>query len=232
MLSDCADPVKTQVYCGIVSDTEWPARLTQAIAGEVYRYRKERGMSAQQLSAECARLGMEISRSTLADLENGRRAMITVAELLVLAVALEVPPIMLVVPVARMETVEVIPNRSWPYWQMALWFRGQSLAIQDLGEGPELISRATRPDTPLDRVEHHQSLVVRWSMADRDVRSSAAAVGRADHDALAQRRSELEGYQRDRDEIERELTDLRRRMRGDALVPPPLPPELAYIDQS
>lgn len=69
-----------------------PSLLTRSIAAEIRRYRKQRKWSAQRLSDECANLGLHIPRSTLADLENGRRRAISVAEMLVIARVLEMTP--------------------------------------------------------------------------------------------------------------------------------------------
>jgi transcriptional regulator with XRE-family HTH domain len=55
-------------------------------------------MSAQALADRVTALGLAMSRSTLADIENGRRKFITVAELLAIANALNAAPIMLVFP--------------------------------------------------------------------------------------------------------------------------------------
>jgi transcriptional regulator with XRE-family HTH domain len=76
----------------VTADETWPARLTRSIAAEIRQRRKEREWSAQRLSDECATLGVAIPRTTLSDLENGRRAYITAAELLVIAAALEINP--------------------------------------------------------------------------------------------------------------------------------------------
>jgi len=105
----------------------WAARYTRVIAGEIRRYRQQRGLSAQQVSDACAKAGLEISRSTLADLENGRRENITVTELLMLAAVLDVPPVQLMLPVLRGEnTAEILPELSAPVWDAALWIRGEA----------------------------------------------------------------------------------------------------------
>jgi transcriptional regulator with XRE-family HTH domain len=97
------------MYCGTVTQPEWPARLASRVAGQIRRWRTERGMSAQQLAEACSRVGLDISRSTLADLENGRRVSLTVAELLVIADALNVPALHLLIPLDN-GPVELLPN--------------------------------------------------------------------------------------------------------------------------
>jgi transcriptional regulator with XRE-family HTH domain len=76
----------------VTADETWSSRLTRSIATEIRRRRKARKWSAQRLSDECAALGLEITRTAISDLENGRRRFITVAELLIIAQALEIGP--------------------------------------------------------------------------------------------------------------------------------------------
>jgi len=103
----------------------WPVRYTLSVAEQIYRRRKARGWSAQKLSNACAELGMEFPRSTLADLESGRRGHVSVAELLVLARALDVPPLLLLVPVGTQEETEVLPECSRDSFRVAQWFAGE-----------------------------------------------------------------------------------------------------------
>ncbi|MEV0446152.1 helix-turn-helix transcriptional regulator [Streptomyces spectabilis] len=103
---------------------DWPTRLAHRIAGEVRRYRAMRGISAQQLSDLCSDVGMDIPRAVISNLENGRRTSVTVAEVLVLAAALDVPPLLLVFPVGYQELCEVLPNRQRDTWGGLLWAAG------------------------------------------------------------------------------------------------------------
>jgi transcriptional regulator with XRE-family HTH domain len=102
----------------------WAARVTRSVAWQVHRHRKALGWSAQKLSDACAELGLEFPRSTLADLESGRRAHVSVAELLVLARALDVPPLLLLFPVGAEEETEVLPGEPRPSFRAAQWFAG------------------------------------------------------------------------------------------------------------
>jgi transcriptional regulator with XRE-family HTH domain len=108
------------------TQSSWPARLTRSIAGQVKRHRTKSDISAQQLSEACAKLGLEIPRSTIADLENGRRASISVAELLVLARALGVAPLLLVFPVGSEAESEVLPGELRSPFRAALWAAGEA----------------------------------------------------------------------------------------------------------
>ncbi|RAJ61707.1 helix-turn-helix protein [Streptomyces sp. Amel2xB2] len=104
---------------------EWAERLAAVIAGEVFRYRRNRSMSAQALSDRTTELGMTIPRAVISNLENGRRTSVSVAELLVLAAALDVPPAALVFPVGYAESTEALPGAMTPPFEAVRWFAGE-----------------------------------------------------------------------------------------------------------
>ena len=66
--------------------------------------------SAQWLSDRTAELGFRVSRSVITDLENGRRKYIAVHELVLLAQALDVPPLHLLYGEDDAYDVEYIPD--------------------------------------------------------------------------------------------------------------------------
>lgn len=201
----------------------WQNRLTAVIAGQVRRYRRIRKLSARQVSEACAELGMEIHRQTLADLENGRRASISLAELLVLAQVLEVSPTLLVVPVDTEEKMEVLPGQVASTEDVLEWFSGT--AAFDLTE-TNLERRGTWwPDAPgpagyVHLYQAHRQLVDillgdmafhGWNPTDRDdSRSEVTQDGPAG--------------------VAGELRVLRRTMREAKLRVPDLPAALAVLD--
>jgi hypothetical protein len=75
---------------------DWAEEQAKRIAAEVIRLRGSR--SAQWLSDRTHELGYRVSRSVIADLENGRRRYVTTAEVIILALALETAPIALMYP--------------------------------------------------------------------------------------------------------------------------------------
>jgi transcriptional regulator with XRE-family HTH domain len=111
-----------------MKQSDWPERLAATIAGEVRRYRLNLKMSAQQLADRCAELGMEIPRAVISNLENGRRTSVTVAEVLVLAAALDVPPAALVFPVGYAERTEALPGAKVPPFEAVTWLGGEEFA--------------------------------------------------------------------------------------------------------
>ncbi|OBJ00360.1 hypothetical protein A5660_25030 [Mycobacterium alsense] len=86
----------------------WSEEQALRVAQEVYRLRGSR--SAQWLANRTAELGHEVSRSLIADLENGRRRYVTVAELMVLAYALDTAPIALFYPPPYDELIRALPD--------------------------------------------------------------------------------------------------------------------------
>lgn len=191
----------------------WSERLVKVIAGEVRRHRLARDLSAQQLADRCAELGHPIPRSVLANLESGRRETITVPELLVLARALEVPPVLLLFPLGRVEQMEVLPGRDVATWPALLWFTGEYPAGSTIG--PDAHDRDDWQTVNLFR--SHQQLVTHW-LEDR------ARLDRADQPGL------MDYYAQTIRSTERGLVNVRADMRKQGLTPPGLPDELRHIE--
>ena len=170
---------------------------------------------------------MEIPRAVLANLENGRRPTVTAAELLVLAEALQVPPLLLVIPLGRQERIEILPDVQLSAFDAAQWWRGDFAWIETFGDGPALASDIRRQGkTPVDWVFEHQDLVHRWEVT-RDAAAIARPPTAEDGNGWSKT---ARAHRENLDSFEKRLRDLRREMRGDKLIPPPLPPELAHID--
>lgn len=112
---------------------DWATQISTTVAGEVRRYRLQRGLSAQQLSDRCAELGLPIPRTVVSNIENGRRGNIGVAEVLILGHALEVPPAVLIFPVGYVEEVEAVPGEKMHPMHAIQWMGGE-------GPFPGLIS--------------------------------------------------------------------------------------------
>ena len=101
--------------------------------------RKSRKWSAQDIADECVRLGLDVRRDLITDLENGRRSHISVAELLAIAAALEVPPLQLLFGVGTEETAEILPGRHVPAFRAAQWFTGEG-PMPEPGDDPGMVT--------------------------------------------------------------------------------------------
>jgi hypothetical protein len=88
--------------------------------------KKARGnKSAKRLSDETAALGYRVSPAVIAKLDSGHRgAVLSVAELLVLAAALEIPPGLLLFPGYPRGDVEFLPGRTASAIEALHWFDG------------------------------------------------------------------------------------------------------------
>lgn len=194
---------------------DWSARLTRSVAEAVRERRKALGMSAQVLSDMCAGLGHPIPRAVIARLENESRDYVTLAELLVLARALNLAPVQLIAPVGSVESVEVLPGQvvhPWSAWQ---WAAGKTF------EWPVT-------DEPIDRdgylegvqplrlwIEHAQ-LVQRWAEERSAVFARRLGDRELEHELLVARLSP----------IERELGVIREVCGHLGVSLPPLPDEI------
>lgn len=104
--------------------TDWSAGITQRVGELVARYRRQGKLSAQAVADRCAALGMpSITRIVITRLENELRDSLTIPELMVIAAALDVPPMALIFPHGT-EDIEVLPGRHLDPWAAVVWFTG------------------------------------------------------------------------------------------------------------
>lgn len=209
-----------------MTQNDWPERFVRIIAGEVRRYRKRAGMSAQQLADECEKRSLPMKRSVLANLESGRRTTISVPELLVLADVLGVPAMLLLFPWGYAETVEALPGRDPVRPEDAIrWFEGRtgSGALPDVGA-----------DSAVALYPEHASALSLWErmngLADQALAEAGAAeaAGRGDAPELRASASKMQ----DQREAAASVVWLARRKMRDAgmTVLPPLPAGLEHIE--
>jgi transcriptional regulator with XRE-family HTH domain len=168
---------------------------------------------------------MPIPRSTLADLENGRRASISVAEWLAIAAALDVPPVMLLCPVGTAETAEVLPGAEAPAFRAAQWVAGEA-PLRHPGRADVLTDwlPTAGPGAPLlayrlnDDAARDQLTAAGRARQYQDLAADAATEGeRAGYEAAAQ--AQLAAAARALDEGER----VRGWASGEGwLAPPPI----------
>jgi transcriptional regulator with XRE-family HTH domain len=105
---------------------DWVEGVHRRIAAAIKTARANR--SAQWLADETERLGYPISRAAIANYESGRKKGLDVAELLVLAAALRIPPLTLLFPRLPDGAVELLPGLEINSWDAAAWFSGEASA--------------------------------------------------------------------------------------------------------
>lgn len=113
-----------QTHGNLCAVDTWESRHAHQIGIGIQRRRKALALSAQQLCDLTEKLGLKLTRQSIADLENGRRRYVTTAELSILAAALDIPPILLLFPRYPDGNVEVIPGEQRTSRNAAAWFCG------------------------------------------------------------------------------------------------------------
>lgn len=98
------------------SGADWAQRLSAEIGRSIEARRKESGLLGRDIAQLTEALGVPITVSTLSKIESGKKAFLSVAELLLLARVLDTSPAMLVAPIRTVggcaaETVEVLPSQ-------------------------------------------------------------------------------------------------------------------------
>lgn len=188
---------------------DWPARIAASVGERIAYFRErtkdERGrkLTAQGLADRCAQLGLPLARPTIAKLEKGLRETITVGEVQVIARALGVPPVLLLFPLGRADTVELLPGERAGTLDALMWFTG-----------------ADDPDIELFRT--HKTLAEAWPSGQEGPVPTALMTG-----AMT---AEEERRWRQSVLIQQQLRQARAFIRERGLKPPSLPADLAWID--
>lgn len=132
--------------------------------------------SAQVIADETARLGLPLTRDTLANIENGRKKSVDVPELIVLAKALGVPPLSLIYPDLVDVPVQVLPGVERTSGEAALSFCGYDdddmKMLFDLDAARAQYERYGMSDNEIQRDNARQTL----SMAVRYARKQGWVV--------------------------------------------------------
>lgn len=205
--------------------TEWQPAFTSRIARRVRDSRKAAGLTMAEVAQGCAARGMpDFTEHSMKNLESGRKASISVADVVVLADVLGVPPVALLFPLGTSPMVEVLPGRELPTWDAVAWFTGESPLTDPAPEGS--------PRRILDLFRQHGDLVAAatssYALAKARRRAASNTLDRSRRATLLRR---AEGYEEHAFEDCQELRTFRGRMRASSLTPPALPAELTFVDQ-
>lgn len=198
------------------------------IGKEVKRHRERLDLRQDQLAERCTAAGLPISRSKLANLERGhaRQEGVSVAEVLILADALGVPPVSLIFPVdgARTADAEVLPAVEVSQWDAVQWFTGEGLPPR-----MEVIDPQEPEFVTWERQAYALSLYRRHEALVRDWRQNPGYV-LADSDEERERL--FSERLRRRDDIRSRLTEVRSTMRALGLRAPSVPRDLAPTEEA
>ena len=125
----------------------WELGLAGRVGSVIQVRRKELDLTAQQLAERTKSLGYPISRVAISKIEGNKRAgKFDVAELLVLAQALELPPLQLLFPDELDDDIELLPGQRAPTFHAKAWFTGGAGPMWPGQEVAELTEKLTRID--------------------------------------------------------------------------------------
>lgn len=102
---------------------DWQKEMTATVGVNVKKLRADR--SHLWLQNETEKLGFRVSRSGISELETGKRSSISVAEWLILARALEVAPVVLLMPDYPDGETQYLPGHHAMGYEVAEWITGQ-----------------------------------------------------------------------------------------------------------
>jgi transcriptional regulator with XRE-family HTH domain len=195
--------------------------LSDDTARHVVALRKAAGLTREELAERCAALGFpSLTTAALGNVETGRRDAegrrrreITVEEWLVLAYALDVPPLMLLLPPDADNVELTSPRRTAPVADVAAWIRGDVNLSGDQDAQAYVGFR----------------LYVRAHELARELRTLLGQWGPANADGAQDRPPGWDGRYR---VTVKELEKCRRDLRAFEQRPPALPRGLEWVDQA
>lgn len=225
-------------YCSAVQRQGEFAEGVAVHVGKRVEYFRTSGpagkQSVQGLADRCTELGMPLDRSVIAKLEKGLRQTVTVGEILVLARALRVPPLLLVFPIGQQETMEVLPGMAVDVWDAAKWFTGEApLALEwdeDHSVAQVLDHAAWEGNAAQLYREHDRLLNARRETLNAAGAARMRAKGAPDAEERDLHLQVAASEERHARELEQALRDHRAHMRRVGITPPALPTDLTHID--
>ncbi|MGV9714464.1 hypothetical protein [Rhodococcus pyridinivorans] len=113
-----------------MTQSQWGDETIRRIAEAIRSARGKR--SVQWVADRTAELGHPISRAAISNLEVGRKAGVDITELIVLARALEIAPVMLVYPDLMDGPTEVVPGQVVTAFEAYKWFTGEWVPNTDV----------------------------------------------------------------------------------------------------
>ena len=129
---------------------QWAESLVRRVGLAVKKARGNK--SAKWLSDETAKLGHRVSPTVIAKLDSGHRgSVLSVAELLVLAAALNIPPGLLLIPGYPTGDVEFLPGRTADAKAVLDWFSGDGRLPTEGSFDAEKVSATINAGTELVR---------------------------------------------------------------------------------
>ncbi|KUN95310.1 helix-turn-helix transcriptional regulator [Streptomyces caeruleatus] len=203
----------------------WSPSFTARVAEQMRQARKAASLTVVEAAQACADLGLAVPKTTITNLETGRRTSIDLAEFLVLAEVYKVPPISLLFPLGTDNAVAVLPDREVPTWEAVAWFTGETPLTEPAPQGS---AREV-----LDTFRTHSDAVATAAASTRLAkdrrRKASITLDSGRRETLLEAAASYEQLAFDDC---RELREFRQVMRERGLVPPALPADLSFVDDS
>lgn len=159
----------------VESAKQWQKDLALRVGAAVAARRKELNLTASALAERTADLGYPVSRVAIGKIETGHReGKFDLAELMVLAAALSVPPVALVFPHLPDGDVELLPGRPPTSSADAMrWFSGESEAQST---DAERLIALTRKRFDIEHKRDQYQAWVEMNLAKGDEKRAADAI--------------------------------------------------------
>jgi transcriptional regulator with XRE-family HTH domain len=203
--------------------TEQDATLGSQVMHTVKRIRERRNMRFTELADRLATLGQPIPVLGLRRIEKGERR-VDADELVALAVALEVHPASLLMPLDQSTLVKVAGHTTTT-WEALKWFAGDGPWPD--GDSPDAEAFRTLRDLFRDHDRHLGSYRVardQWTLAQIGLDPNAPP-------GVDPRQEALEHWGREAYAAEVALADVRKRLRQAGVTPPAITdPRLAHLE--
>jgi transcriptional regulator with XRE-family HTH domain len=223
--------------------------LSDVVGERITTWRKRRGLNREALAERCAALGLHLTAESFTNIESGRRKdgvrrrTITIDELMVIARALNVPPILLIVPYPDKDNVELVPGEILATPEAVHWISGESSIGQTTGDAwvdwvdtasPVLFLRAYRKefDSYMDlssqlvhaeqRAEHLNARARNAESNNNENAQSVRLTANVQTAKVKALRTEFTG-------AEQRIADLRATMIDEGFPPPPLPSGFEHL---
>lgn len=184
----------------------------------------------QRLADRTDELGMPIPRSVLANLESGRRETVSIAEVFVLAAALNVSPIELMCPVGFDKQLEVLPGQEVDPLVAMRWITGEwtDVTADAAWRMPSPPSTSAEQSSPY-LVKQHDELINHLRTQEETTARAIADVsakgadesGRATASYWMSNLADFRGF------IYEALRNIRTEMRNRGMLLPDLPPDIS-----
>ncbi|MFC8350322.1 helix-turn-helix domain-containing protein [Streptomyces sp. NPDC057280] len=207
-----------------MTNRDWSPSFTARVAEQMRQARKAAGLTVAEAAQACAGLGLAVPKTTITNLETGRRTSIDLAEFLVLAEVYKVPPISLLFPLGTDASVAVLPDREVPTWEAVAWFTGETPLAESAPQGS---AREV-----LDTFRVHSDAVATAAASTRLAkdrrRKASITLDSGRRETLLEAAASYEQLAFDDC---RELRVFRQVMRERGLVPPALPADLSFVDE-